>query len=63
MQNFVSNSANIIQEYKSKINDTYKNYLSGDELRVTLFKIDKEHTVFADSSETVYEKIGSGSYV
>lgn len=61
MQNFVSNSANIIQEYKSKINDTYKNYLSGDELKVTLFKIDKEHTVFADSSETVYEKIGSDS--
>lgn len=61
MQKHISNTSNILQEYKSKVNSTYKNYLSGDELKVTLFKIDKEQTVFAESSETVFEKIGENS--
>lgn len=61
MQKYTSITSDILQEYKSKVTDIYKNHLAGDELKVTLFKIDREHTVFEENSETVYEKIGENS--
>lgn len=61
--NYKSLSETLVSEFKNKIFTKYKNYLSGDDLTVTLFKIDRKNTVFNEHSETVYEKIGTESGV